>query len=537
MGALKVARLLKRTTAFVTLPIVALAAASFAVVLASLVIGAREADTIALTRQRETIEHALDQHGLALARELRVQTVWTESYERTRARDTAWMQTFYGSYLTQLLGYDRIYVLASDNSPVFGFVASGPAQGDDFSALAGGLQDLIKAVRDTKTALPAYNVVETEVPLGNGTSALHRAVADVRAIDGRPATVVVSSILPDRGYGAAVAGKPMLLVAVEDIDKKFTKRLGDNFGFQDMAWTAQGTPPGDVSEEVKSLDGTPVGLLSWRKNRPGLEFIRRVAPGLGVALLLVMALTYLLILWGNRQAKRLVQSERLASSAARTDPLTGLPNRFGLREAFTRSLAQAKAKGSTLGVLSVDIDQFKGINDAFGHGVGDAVLNATAKRLHRLLSSAALLARPHGDNFIMLIPGLHAASAAELAADVIATLAEPVDIDGTRVFSTASVGFAIAPRDGDTGEELLRRTDLAVDKAKASGGETAVAFVPEMDSEVSYRRALEHALRSSRGRRQDRRRLPAAYGSERLAGARRRGAGTLEGCRAGCRVS
>ena len=112
----------RRTTAFVTLPIVALAAAAFGVVIASLVIGAREADDIALTRQRETIEHALNQHGLALARELRVQTVWTESYERTLARDTAWMRTFYGKYLTQLLGYDRIYVLAADDAPVFGFV-------------------------------------------------------------------------------------------------------------------------------------------------------------------------------------------------------------------------------------------------------------------------------------------------------------------------------------------------------------------------------------------------------------------------------
>ena len=77
----------RRTIAFVTLPIVALAAAAFGVVIASLVIGAREADDIALTRQRETIEHALNQHGLALARELRVQTVWTRSYERTLARD------------------------------------------------------------------------------------------------------------------------------------------------------------------------------------------------------------------------------------------------------------------------------------------------------------------------------------------------------------------------------------------------------------------------------------------------------------------
>jgi diguanylate cyclase (GGDEF)-like protein len=491
-------RLQKRTTAFVTLPIIALAAASCAVVIASLVIGAREADTIALTRQRETIEHALDQHGLALARELRVQTVWTESYERTRARDTAWMEMFYGRYLTQLLGYDRIYVLASDDTPVFGFVASDPERSDDFSTLARGLQDLIKAVRDAKTNLPAYNVVETSVPLGNGTSQLHRAVADVRAINERPATVVVSTILPDRGYGEALTGKPMLLVAVEDVDRQFTKRLGRNFGFVNMEWTGQGTPPGDVSEAVKSLDGAPVGQLSWRKDRPGLEFIRRVAPGLGLALILIVALTYLLILWGNRQAKRLVESEKDASLAARTDSLTQLPNRVALHEAFNRLLADAKSHGSSLAVFSVDIDQLKEINDAFGHNVGDAVLVRTARRLRAFRAENAALARPDGDSFVLVVPGIAAQNADELAADIVAALAEPVDLaGGTRVFLTASVGYAIAPRDGDTEDELLRRVELALERAKSAGDQSAVAFDPRMDQEVSYRRALENALRGA----------------------------------------
>ncbi len=330
-----------------TLPIVALAVAAFAVVIASLVIGAREADDIALTRQRETIEHALDQHGLALARELRVQTVWTESYERTLARDTAWMRTFYGKYLTQLLGYDRIYVLAADDSPVFGYVPGEDAQAN-FAAIAGGLQDLLKAVRDPAAKLPAYNVVETPVALGDGKFERHRAVADVRAIEGRPATVIVSTILPDGGFRGE-PGKPMLLVAVEDIDKKFTKLLGDNFGFQNMQWAPHGTPPGYDGELVTSLNGAPVGLLAWQKDRPGLEFIRRVAPGLGVALVLIAMLTYLLIMWGNRQAKRLVESEKHATAAARTDPLTDLPNRFGLREAFVRMLGQAKSKAASLG--------------------------------------------------------------------------------------------------------------------------------------------------------------------------------------------
>ena len=323
-------------------------------------------------------------------------------------------------------------------------------------------------------------------------------MADVRAIDGRPATVVISTILPDRSYGAAVTGKPMLLVAVEDIDKIFTKQLGDNFGFQDMAWTAQGTPSGDVSESVKSLDGAPVGLLSWRKDRPGLEFIRRGAPGLGLALILIVALTYLLILWGNRQAKRLVESEKDASLAARTDPLTQLPNRVALHEAFTHMLADAKSQGSTLGVFSVDIDQLKEINDAFGHSVGDAVLVHSARRLQAFRAQNAIVARPDGDSFVLVVPGIEAENADELAAVIVAALAEPVDVaGGTRVFVTASVGYAIAPRDGDTDDELLRRVELAVDRAKSAGDQSAVAFDPRMDQEVSYRRALENALRAA----------------------------------------
>ncbi len=489
-------RLPKRTTAFVTLPIVALGAASIAVVFASLLIGAREADGIALNRQRETIEHAIDQHGLSLARELRVQTVWTESYQRTRARDIAWMRSFYGAYLAELLGYDRIYVLDGNDAPVFGYLAADKSAAS-YAGIGAGLKDLLRAVRHPHSN-PGYQVVTTDVALQDGKVEHHTAVADARAIEGRPATVVVSTILPDAGYRSAVTGPPMLLVAVEDIDRDFTRRLGENFGFRDLRWVANATPAGDASEVVKSLDGATVGTLVWLRDQPGLEFIRRVAPGLGVALILIAALSPLLILWGKRQARRILQSEEHATLAARTDPLTGLPNRVALHEAFARLLDEARSGASTLAMLAIDIDQFRAINDAFGHAVGDAVLVAMGKRLQNLLAPGRLVARPDGDAFVMLAPGARDDAAAELASDVLTALAEPFDLDGgTRVFVTASVGYAVGPRDGDTCDELLRRAELAVDKAKAEGGATTVAFVPELDAEVTYRQILELALRDA----------------------------------------
>jgi diguanylate cyclase (GGDEF)-like protein len=485
----------KRTTAFVTLPIAALAVASIGIVLASLLIGANEADKIALARQRQTIENALDQYGLSLARELRVQTVWSEAYEQTRARDAAWMQDFYGEYLHKLLGYDRIYVLAEDDAPVFSYVAPDqPAAGG--AELAPDLADLLKAVRHPLEMPADYDIVTTDIPLSTSVVAHHVSVADTRSIGGRPATVVVSTIVPDHRHPESASQPPMLLVAVEDIDHSFTQRLGENFGFRDLRWDMSKTPKGDTSEVVKALNGSEVGTLVWHQERPGLEFIKRVAPGLGMALLLTGAVAILLILWGNRQAQQLLESERHATQAARTDALTGLPNRVALREVFARLLDEAKGGASNMAVLSIDIDQFKAINDAFGHAIGDAVLVVAGKRLRGLIAPGGFLARPDGDSFVMLAPGARDDAAAELASDVITALAEPFDLDGgTRVFITASVGYAVGPRDGHSSDELLRRAELAVDKAKAEGGETAVAFVPEMDAEVTYRRMLEMALR------------------------------------------
>ena len=480
-----------------TLPIVALAAAAFGVVLASLAIGAREVDTIALERQRATIEQAIDQFGLSLARELRVQSVWNEGYEKAHADDLAWMHQFYGTYLNQLLGYDRIYVLASDDRPIYGYIARHPNALADYAKIAPALNDLVEAVRDPKANLPDDNVLNTEISLGEGHKVHHRAVADVRDIDGRPMTVVVSTIVPDHAPPDTIEPRPYLLIAIENLDKEFTQQLGTNFGFRDLQWISGDVPTGYDTEVVKATNGSIVGTLAWRKDRPGLDFMFRAAPGLILALLPIALLTYLLIVWGKRQLKRILESEQEATRAARTDALTDLPNRVALRERLGLMLDAARDKSSTVAVVSVDLNHFKGINDAFGHAIGDSVLKACARRLEGLVGDDCLVVRPDGDSFAILAPGLDNTAAAHLAGRVIGQLTEPFDVDGTRVFVSASVGYALGLRDGDTGDELMRRAELAVGKAKEEADGVAIAFAPDMDAEVTYRLMLETALRAA----------------------------------------
>lgn len=494
------------STAFVTFPIVALAVASLAVVVASLLIGAREADKIALLRQRETIQHAISQHGHGLARELRPHTIWTDAFERTKARDTSWMQNFYGSYLSRLLGYDRTYVLDGQDTPIFSYdpeTKSPPAFAD-----LGDISDLLSAVR-SPDAMPEYNPIVTGITLADGKPARHVAVADARNTGGRPATVVVSTIMPDKGRDVNLQDgeQPMLLIAIENLDKVFTAELGKAFGYENMQWATAGDAPlallspetTDVtSQDIIAQNGAMVGTLHWFNSRPSAEFIRRVTPGLLLALVMISLLTYLLISWGRRHAHTLLQSEEHAKHAARTDSLTRLANRMALRERLPKTLRQVQNNRSTLAVLEIDINQFKAINDAFGSAVGDAVLIATAHRLAKLLPDGAFIARPDGATFVILAPGLCSSETHELANDAIAAIAEPYILDGvTRVFATASAGYAIGPTDGRGGDELLRRANLALDKSKQKGVELAFAFTPEMDAEATYRHMLEMALRDA----------------------------------------
>ena len=486
----------KKTTAFATIPIALLAAAAFLVVLGSIIIGGRETNDIALAHQRETISHVITQHGLSLARELRVQTVWREAYEKTEAHDLAWMHSFYGAFLSQSFGYDEIYVLSSDDAPVYAFVGDHDVPAAEYDQIEAKIKDLIAAVREPGSA-PKYDVVTTDVALGNGQSVQHRAVADVRDILKSPATIVVSTIVPDRSIADASVAAPYLLVAVENLDENLTKKLGANFAFQNLHWVSGAVPSGYSSFNIRGLDGSEVGKLSWLSAQPGWLFARHVAVGLVISLLLLAGLAALLMRWGRQQARNLVESEADAQRAAKTDALTGLTNRVGLSARFPVLIEKAKEEGSTLAVLIVDLDRFKEINDGFGNACGDAVLLAVSRRLNASLPTpGAIVARPGNDEFLLLVPGLNRQGLMELADRIAMELTGPIDVEGgTRVIVSSSVGYALAPGDGDRADDLVRRVELAVAKAKDDGGGEAVAFAPEMDLELFRRRALENALR------------------------------------------
>ena len=177
------------------------------------------------------------------------------------------------------------------------------------------------------------------------------------------------------------------------------------------------------------------------------------------------------------------------------DPLTQLPNRRKLATRLTAALSKAGAQ-QRLAVLFVDLDNFKSINDTLGHSFGDRVLQQIAARLRRATGSHGLLARLGGDEFTVLMENVQSSAEVEAHAEsLVATLQEPLNIDGRVLTTGASVGASLYPDHAADAEGLLRAADVALFRAKELGRNRFTLYSPALFDAAAQRFRLEQSLR------------------------------------------
>lgn len=233
-------------------------------------------------------------------------------------------------------------------------------------------------------------------------------------------------------------------------------------------------------------------------SRDDLAQVYRRSALLGGGLLAVIVVLGFLLARRLARSRRLFRgAEQRVKSLAASDMLTGLPNRAALHDFMGVALARARRDDRHLALLMIDLDRFKPINDRHGHMAGDVVLREVAQRLSGGLREGELCARFGGDEFVVVLEtDANAQSAAATADRLLGPLAEPIAFRGLTLSVGACVGIARFPVDGLSADELLRRADSALYRAKAIGVEGAVCtFDRQLDERVAERAVLEQALR------------------------------------------
>jgi diguanylate cyclase (GGDEF)-like protein len=189
--------------------------------------------------------------------------------------------------------------------------------------------------------------------------------------------------------------------------------------------------------------------------------------------------------------------EEKISHLARYDALTDLPNRVLFFEKMKDCLPRGP-QGSAVAVMSLDLDDFKNVNDTLGHPIGDKLLQNVAERMRGCIRETDIAARLGGDEFaVAQIPINSPADTTSLATRLIETVGAPYQLDGHQIMVGTSVGLAIAPADGTEPDQLMRNADTALYRCKADGGNTYRFFEPEMDARMQERRAPELDLRKA----------------------------------------
>lgn len=196
-------------------------------------------------------------------------------------------------------------------------------------------------------------------------------------------------------------------------------------------------------------------------------------------------------------------AEQDAVKAALHDRLTGLPNRVLLFEYSAHVFDQAARQQHEGGVLFIDLDRFKPINDLHGHQVGDAVLREVAARISSRIRKSDLAFRLGGDEFLVLLPQLaNSTEAAQIAQRVLQALAEPFLVDGIELQLSGSIGISIFPRDGMDIQSLVNAADSAMYLAKESGKNNWQYYSAELSSRVHSQISLQDRVRGALKRRE-----------------------------------
>lgn len=463
----------------VLVPLVAILLLTFVGAGAALFVGTSLTNTEARHQQQRMIEASFSQSLNEHLRQLRSLSRWGPFEQHlAEGNSSRWLDENIGLWLYEMFGHQLILVLDQQNQIVRVWREGQPVSTPEDDPLIGEV---------------------LQSPLVNDP--VRQDNADYARVTNRAAALAVGNIQRDDN-----ALPRFRLVSLKFLDDGYLAGLAERNQLQGLHFS-DGTPqPGTGARYLLIAQaGEAVGYLNWIPSRPGAQMLRTIGPSIGLAVLAISLLCLYMVrrLWNSsvnlsQSMLRLGASEAQAQHLAFHDVLTGLPNRALVEDRLTQALALATRHDQRVALLLIDLDRFKTINDTHGHHAGDELIIAVAQRLSRIVRASDTVGRIGGDEFIVVMPDVdNIGQVHSLAQRIIDELSEPFTLFGSDVWSGASIGLALAPKDGVDRLELMRKADIALYEAKSGGRGTYRQFERAMDESVRTRQTIAADLRTA----------------------------------------
>lgn len=481
-------------------PVVGLVLLAIAFSVALIAYTSRSADLAALNSERSLLRGSTNLQLELLAKEQEGVAVWDQSffYARPETLSVDWLDSNVGLWLFANYGHDQTIIIDIDGNPVYNSVRGKRMPVEQAAALLDDIRPLVARTRARFIAsfdrLPS-GLYYIERPPSGFTRSLHET--GMTSFEGEPAMVAATAISPELKQFLSKRRPPAVVISLKKLDAARLQALAERSGITGLRSidNPAGTP---ASMELRNPRAQNIGYLGWQAENPGSSILSGVGPILFFLAATIAGLTGLVLFYTRQNTRRLAESEARAQHAALHDSLTGLANRDYFSSSFREELAGWQTAKGLLGVIYIDLDHFKDINDTLGHAAGDEVIREAARRLRVLVPEEATLARISGDEFALLLPDCESRERIEQVLKRMQDrFAVPMYIGGNHLHVSLSVGAAIAPDDSLSMGELLRKADIALYSAKASGRGRWAFFEACMEEHVRTRESLAHALRDA----------------------------------------
>lgn len=368
--------------------------------------------------------------------------------------DRAW-----GSAAEDASNYDTIYVLNPDDEIIYR-AGKGPTD-------------------PTVGFGPSFRILLGQL---NGSKPVSGMLADASGVYIAGASEITPT--SDNFLPQVPTKGPARIVLAKRIDRKMLDEVGKLTSSSRLHLAAI---DGENEIALTDVSGGVAAYLAWAPLQSGGVIITRAIPAILPMAVILFFIVFVVMCSSFQNMRRL-------QLTAMSDALTGLPNRRKLLEAMNKSSgAQA-----SIAVGIVDLDGFKGVNDYYGHGVGDSLIREVARQLNAAVNSIGIVARLGGDEFAIMIQGDGAQDKIErIAADFLGGISKSVVVDERNLNVGASIGLTCSASSQTDPTELLRQADLAMYAAKRSGKMRFYWFTPALDKDLTAERVLETELRSA----------------------------------------